>query len=90
MGLEGLLDPDEDGSQGSDRPITVVETATGNKLTGEEAPMLSQLQEWLSQNPGWEVADTDDEDSDDEEESRVFYVLFYLFHSILYIFRSER
>lgn len=70
LGLEGLLDLDEDGSQGSDRPITVVETATGNKLSGEEAPMLSQLQEWLSQNPGWEVADTDDEDSDEDDESK--------------------
>ncbi|XP_018562327.2 ATP-dependent helicase brm isoform X2 [Anoplophora glabripennis] len=70
LGLEGLLNPDDDGSQGSDRPITVVETATGNKLSGEEAPMLSQLQEWLSQNPGWEISDTDDEDSDDDDDNQ--------------------
>lgn len=68
MGLEGLLDPDDDNSQGSDRPITVIEITTGKKLVGEEAPLLSQLQEWLSQNPGWEIAETDDEDSEDEEE----------------------
>ncbi|KYB25022.1 brahma [Tribolium castaneum] len=62
---EGLL---ADGSQGPDRPVTVVETATGKKLSGEDAPMLSQLQEWLLQHPGWEAMDSDDEDSEDEEE----------------------
>lgn len=59
---------DDDGSQGSDRPIPVVEIATGVKLAGEEAPMLSQLQDWLLQHPGWEVADSDDDDSEDEDE----------------------
>lgn len=59
---------DDDGSQGSDRPIPVVEIATGVKLVGEEAPMLSQLQDWLLQHPGWEVADSDDDDSEDEDE----------------------
>jgi SWI/SNF-related matrix-associated actin-dependent regulator of chromatin subfamily A protein 2/4 len=44
---------DDDGSQGSDRPITVVEIATGKKLSGEDAPMLSQLQDWLQHHPGW-------------------------------------
>ncbi|XP_044262414.1 ATP-dependent helicase brm isoform X2 [Tribolium madens] len=62
---EGLL---ADGSQGSDRPVTVIETTTGKKLSGEDAPMLSQLQEWLLQHPGWEAMDSDDEDSDDDEE----------------------
>lgn len=64
--LESLLELDDDGSQGSDRPISVIEISTGNKLTGDEAPMLSQLQDFLAQNPGWEIADTDDEDSDDD------------------------
>nr|CAI5847492.1 unnamed protein product [Callosobruchus analis] len=68
IGPDGLLE-DDDGSQGSDRPISVIEITTGKKLTGDEAPMLSQLQEWLLQNPGWEVADTEDEDSDDDDES---------------------
>ncbi|KAJ8969543.1 hypothetical protein NQ314_001695 [Rhamnusium bicolor] len=58
---------EEKRKRGSDRPITVVEVATGKRLSGEEAPMLSQLQEWLSLNPTWEIADTDDEDSDDED-----------------------
>nr|CAH7719640.1 unnamed protein product [Callosobruchus chinensis] len=68
IGPDGLLE-DDDGSQGSDRPISVIEITTGKKLTGDEAPMLSQLQEWLLQNPGWEVADTEDEDSDDDDDS---------------------
>ncbi|XP_063906317.1 ATP-dependent helicase brm isoform X2 [Zophobas morio] len=62
---EGL---DDDGSQGSDRPITVVEILTGKRLSGEDAPMLSQLQEWLLQHPGWEAIDSDDEDSDDDDD----------------------
>lgn len=64
--LEALLEQDEDGSQGSDRPISVIESSTGKKLTDEDAPMLSQLQDFLAQNPGWEIADTDDEDSDED------------------------
>ncbi|XP_049821381.1 ATP-dependent helicase brm-like isoform X2 [Aethina tumida] len=63
--IEGV-EIDDDGSQGSDRAVTVMETATGKKLAGEDAPLLSQLHEWLAQNPGWEVAESD-EDSDDEE-----------------------
>lgn len=31
--------------------------------------MLSQLQDWLQQHPGWEVMDSDDDTDDDEEES---------------------
>ncbi|CAH1967331.1 unnamed protein product [Acanthoscelides obtectus] len=68
IGPDGLPE-DDDGSQGSDRPISVIEITTGKKLTGDDAPMLSQLQEWLMQNPGWEVADTEDEDSDEDDDS---------------------
>ncbi|RZC34594.1 ATP-dependent helicase brm, partial [Asbolus verrucosus] len=64
---------DDDGSQGSDRPITVVEMSTGKKLTGDDAPMLSQLQDWLQHHPGWEALDSDDEDdSDDDDEGNEF------------------
>jgi SWI/SNF-related matrix-associated actin-dependent regulator of chromatin subfamily A protein 2/4 len=45
----------------------VVEIATGKKLSGEDAPMLSQLQDWLQHHPGWEVVDSDDDDSDDDD-----------------------
>lgn len=66
--MESLLELDEDGSQGSDRPISVIEISTGKKLMGDDAPMLSQLQDFLVQNPGWEIADTDDEDSDEDDD----------------------
>ena len=35
--------------------ITVIETSTGEKLTGENAPKKGELEEWLKQNPGYEV-----------------------------------
>ncbi|KAB0802651.1 hypothetical protein PPYR_04837 [Photinus pyralis] len=65
---EGNMDADDDGSQGSDKPVTVIETSSGKVLSGDEAPMLSQLHQWLEAHPGWEVADTDDEDSEDDQE----------------------
>ncbi|XP_019754076.1 ATP-dependent helicase brm isoform X2 [Dendroctonus ponderosae] len=65
LAAEGVLIGDDEGSQDSDKPITVVEVSSGKKLGGDEAPLLSQLQAWLQQNPGWEIADTDDEDDDD-------------------------
>ncbi|KAF5276830.1 hypothetical protein FQA39_LY06382 [Lamprigera yunnana] len=65
---EGNIDLDDDGSQGSDKPVTVIETSTGKVLSGDEAPMLSQLHQWLEAHPGWEVADTDDEESDYDQD----------------------
>ncbi|XP_076275469.1 ATP-dependent helicase brm-like isoform X2 [Rhynchophorus ferrugineus] len=67
LAAEGVLEHDDEGSQGSDKPITVIELATGKKLFGEDAPLMSQLQGWLQQNPGWEIVDTDDEDDDYDE-----------------------
>jgi len=43
----------------------VIEISTGKKLSGDDAPLMSQLQAWLQQNPGWEIVDTDDEDDDE-------------------------
>lgn len=63
---------DDDGSQDSDKPVSVIETATGKVLTGEDAPILSQLQAWLECHPGWEVVDSEDEDEDDDEEGNIF------------------
>jgi SWI/SNF-related matrix-associated actin-dependent regulator of chromatin subfamily A protein 2/4 len=40
-------------------------------LTGEEAPLASQLQAWLDAHPGWEAheeEEEEDEDEDDDEE----------------------
>jgi SWI/SNF-related matrix-associated actin-dependent regulator of chromatin subfamily A protein 2/4 len=42
-------------------------------LTGEEAPLSSQLQAWLEAHPGWDAIedeeDEDDDDDDDEDDS---------------------
>lgn len=67
----GLLD---DSSQQSDMRVTVIETSTGKKLSGSDAPFSSQLETWLEVNPGYEVApreagsDSDDYDFDDDDE----------------------
>lgn len=53
-----------------DLHVTVIESASGNKLEGEEAPMLRGLARWLDMHPGWEwyAGEADREDSDAEEE----------------------
>jgi len=38
-------------------------------LTGEDAPLASQLREWLNEHPGWEPEDEDYEFESDDEES---------------------
>lgn len=68
IGADGV-EIDDEGSQGSDKPVTVIETATGKTLKGEEAPMLSQLQHWLELHPGWEVVEESDDDEDDDEQA---------------------
>lgn len=61
----------EDGSQDGDGRVTVTEPNTGRILSGEDAPLLSQLQSWLESHPGWEaVEDSDDSDSDEENEDK--------------------
>lgn len=81
------MDIDDDGSQGSDKPITVIETATGKVLTGDEAPMLSQLHQWLELHPGWEVVESDDEYSDDDQDG--IYKIIFLFR-FLHEFQISR
>lgn len=46
--------------------VPVVETATGKTLTGDEAPLASELQAWLAANPGWEEAIDEGASSDEE------------------------
>ncbi|PNF17190.1 ATP-dependent helicase brm [Cryptotermes secundus] len=67
--IDGLND---ESSQMSDVRVTVMETATGKILCGDEAPLASQFQAWLEMHPGWEAAPReDDEDDDDDDESDV-------------------
>nr|AML25530.1 ATP-dependent chromatin remodeler brahma [Euschistus heros] len=61
-------DPDDESSQMSDLHVSVIEAATGRQLTGEDAPLASQLGSWLEAHPGWEPLE-DSEDEDDEEDS---------------------
>ncbi|CAK9821438.1 ATP-dependent helicase brm [Anthophora retusa] len=58
----------EDGNGNEDTRIGVIETATGRTLTGEEAPLMSQLSAFLESHPGWEPIESESEDDDDEEE----------------------
>ncbi|XP_075163393.1 ATP-dependent helicase brm [Haematobia irritans] len=58
----------DDSCIAADLHVTVVETATGKKLTGEEGPTLKNLLKWLEQHPGWDWAEDEEEDNKDEEE----------------------
>lgn len=48
------MDVDES-SQNSDLHVSVVETSTGKTLTGDEAPLASEVDSWLESHPGWEI-----------------------------------
>lgn len=62
-----IVEDGDDGSQDSDYHVTVIEPSTGKTLSGEDAPMLSQVQQWLEEHPGWEMIESDDDSDDDEE-----------------------
>jgi SWI/SNF-related matrix-associated actin-dependent regulator of chromatin subfamily A protein 2/4 len=49
--------------------VTVLEPASGKKLSGEDAPMLRYLYKWLQQHPGWEYVVSDGEESDDDDKN---------------------
>ncbi|CAB3380987.1 Hypothetical predicted protein [Cloeon dipterum] len=58
----------DESSQSSDVRVNVIDKATGNTLTGEDAPLASQLKEWLEQHPGWEPEDEDWDAADSEDD----------------------
>ena len=35
--------------------VTVIETSTGKKLTGDEAPLRKDLEKWLADHPGYVI-----------------------------------
>uniref|UniRef100_K1P321 Putative global transcription activator SNF2L4 n=1 Tax=Magallana gigas TaxID=29159 RepID=K1P321_MAGGI len=48
-------DKAEDGdSNMSEMRVSVIETSTGKVLSGDDAPLTSQLETWLELNPGWD------------------------------------
>ncbi|KAH0564535.1 hypothetical protein KQX54_012628 [Cotesia glomerata] len=62
----------EDGTPAEDTRVHVYEVSTGRTLTGEDAPMMSQLNAFMESHPGWEVMESDsEEDDDDDEEENV-------------------
>ncbi|XP_034945785.1 ATP-dependent helicase brm isoform X3 [Chelonus insularis] len=58
----------DEGAPADDSRVNVIETSTGRTLTGEEAPLMSQLNAWLEAHPGWEAVDSDSEEEEEEEE----------------------
>lgn len=56
--------------------MAVIHVESGRKLTGDEAPLASQLEEWLNAHPGFEVVprgeDENSAEEDNDEVSRVF------------------
>ncbi|XP_013144254.1 PREDICTED: probable global transcription activator SNF2L2 [Papilio polytes] len=69
----GEIDALDDSSQTSDTRVSVLDPKTGEILKGEEAPLLSQLKDWMEAHPGWEVmSDSEDsgDDSQDDDEKR--------------------
>ncbi|OWA53406.1 Transcription activator BRG1 [Hypsibius exemplaris] len=59
----------DESSQSSDQAVYVIEVSTGKILKGEDAPRASQLDSWLEQHPGYEVAPRDEADSSDESDT---------------------
>ncbi|XP_023289074.1 ATP-dependent helicase brm isoform X2 [Orussus abietinus] len=58
----------EDGGSNDDVRIGVIETSSGRTLTGDDAPLMSQLSAFLEAHPGWEPIDSDSEDDDDDDD----------------------
>lgn len=58
----------EDGTGNDDTRVGVIEISTGRTLTGDEAPLMSQLSAFLEAHPGWEPIESDSEDDDDDDE----------------------
>ena len=43
---------DESMNAEGEQHVSVIETATGKVISGEEAPLSSQLEAWMEANPG--------------------------------------
>lgn len=50
--------------------VSVLNQSTGQRYSGEDGPLLRDLQRWLDTHPGFEWVDSDTEDSDAEEEPK--------------------
>ena len=43
------------GDKANDKHVTVIETSSGTRLTGEDGPLHSELEQWLKDHPGYAV-----------------------------------
>ncbi|CAL1540648.1 unnamed protein product [Lymnaea stagnalis] len=61
----------EDESNQGDTRVKVMDPETGTVLSGDQAPLASQLEAWLEMNPNFQVApkEDDEEEEDDDDES---------------------
>ncbi|CAD7080477.1 unnamed protein product [Hermetia illucens] len=57
----------DDSCQAGEMRVTVYEPTTGNKLYGEEAPLLKDLHRWLEAHPGWEWVESESEGESDDD-----------------------
>lgn len=56
---------------GSDKKhIPVMESATGAIVSGVQAPIAENLEDFLAANPGWEILPEEDTDSSDDDNIR--------------------
>ncbi|KAA0188946.1 hypothetical protein HAZT_HAZT003560 [Hyalella azteca] len=56
------------GGEGGQVPfVCIMESSTGRILMGAEAPAPQHLEQFLLENPGWEVLPDDEDDQSDEE-----------------------
>ncbi|XP_075589834.1 ATP-dependent helicase brm [Dermatophagoides farinae] len=46
----------DENSQGGELRVNVIETESGKLLTRQDAPLASELDQWLQEHPGWSVA----------------------------------
>lgn len=58
----------DDSSTNDDTRVGVIETSTGRTLSGDEAPLMSQLSAFLEAHPGWEPIDSESEEEEDEDD----------------------
>ena len=45
--------------EGKDHRVSVIDTSTGKKLTGELAPLKSELEKWLQEHPKYVLSTCD-------------------------------
>ncbi|KAH9515427.1 Transcription activator BRG1 [Bulinus truncatus] len=58
----------EDESSQGEKRVKVIDPDTGTVLSGDQAPLASQLEAWLEMNPNFQVAPKDDDEEEEEEE----------------------